>query len=82
MEKLDENIKELLSENKKSLTLNQEKKHWKTLRKSDINSLCPLAKLWSIMEAEQEILLENDDKAISVYMEVAGLSEQKILHIV
>ena len=27
MQKLDENIKELLSENKKSLTLNQEKNH-------------------------------------------------------
>lgn len=34
------------------------------------------------MEAEQEILLEDDDKAISVHLEVAGLSEQKILHIV
>ena len=34
------------------------------------------------MEAEQEILLEDDGKAISVHMEVGGLSEQKILHIV
>lgn len=34
------------------------------------------------MEAEQEILLEDDDKAIFVHLEVAGLSEQKILHIV
>ena len=75
--KLDEYIKELLSDSKKLSTLNQEKALKGTQDKVAL-ILGPLTRLWSIMEAEREAL-SDDDEAISGHMEIATLFEQSIL---
>ena len=75
--KLDEYIKELLSDSKKLSTLNQEKALKGTQDKVAL-ILGPLTRLWSIMEAEREAL-PDDDEAISGHMEIATLFEQSIL---
>ena len=75
--KLDEYIKELLSDSKKLSTLNQEKA-LKGIQDKVALILGPLTRLWSIMEAEREAL-PDDDEAISGHMEIATLFEQSIL---
>ena len=53
IQKLDECIKELLSNNKKLSTLNQEKTLKGTQEKA-ASILGPLTRLWNIMEAERK----------------------------
>ena len=77
-QKLDEYIKEHLSEKKKLTTLNQETILKETQEKV-ASILGSLTRLWSIMEAEREILQENDDDAVSGHMEIARLFEQTSL---
>ena len=76
-QKLDEYIKELLSDSKKLSTLNQEKA-LKGTQEKVASILGPLTRLWSIMEAEREALAD-DDEATSGHMEMATLFEQSIL---
>ena len=76
-QKLDEYIKELLSDSKKLSTLNQEKA-LKGTQEKVASILGPLTRLWSIMEAEREALAD-DDEATSGHMEIATLFEQSIL---
>ena len=80
-QKLDEYIKEILSDNKKLSALNQEKA-LKGIQEKVASILGPLTRLWSIMEAEREALPDHDDEATSGHMEVATLFEQSILLIV
>ena len=77
-QKLDEYIKEILSDNKKLSALNQEKA-LKGIQEKVASILGPLTRLWSIMEAEREALPDHDDEATSGHMEVATLFEQSIL---
>ena len=73
-------MKELLSENKKLTKLNQEKS-LKGTREKVVSILGSLTRLWSIMEAEQEILPGDSHKAVSEHIKIAGSLEQKILFI-
>ena len=59
-QKLDEYIKELLSDSKKLSTLNQEKA-LKGTQEKVASILGPLTRLWSIMEAEREALADDDE---------------------
>ena len=85
-QKLDEYIKEHVSEKKKLTTLNQETT-LKETQEEMASILGSLTRLESIMEAERqrereterEILPEEDDKAISGHMDIARLFEQKSL---
>ena len=77
-QKLDEFFKELLSDSKKLSTLNQEKT-LKGTQKKVASILAPLTRLWNIMEAELEALLDNDDEATSGHMEIATLFERRII---
>ena len=79
-QKLDEYIRELLSDSKKLSTLNQEKTLEGTQEKV-ASILGLLTRLWNIMEAKREALQDNDDKATSCHMEIATLFEQSILFI-
>ena len=77
-QKLDEYIKELLSDNKNLSTLNQEKTLEGTQEKV-ASILDPLTRFWNIMEAERETLPDNDDEANSGHMGIATLFERGIL---
>ena len=77
-QKLDEYIKQLLSDNKKLSTLNQEKTLKGTQEKVAL-ILGPLNRRWNIMEAEREALPDNDNEATLGHMEIATLFEQSIL---
>ena len=71
-------MKELLSDNKKLSTLNQEKT-LKGTQEKVVSILGSLTRLWNIMEVEREALPDNDDEATSGHMEIATLFEQNIL---
>ena len=58
-QKLDKYIKELLVENKKNNTLNQEKV-LKGIQDQVVTILAPLSKLWSIMELERNANPEEE----------------------
>ena len=77
-QKLDEYIKELLSDNKKLLTLIQGKT-LKDTQEKVASSLGPLTRPWDIMEAEWEAFPDIDDKATLGNMKIATLFEQSIL---
>ena len=79
-QKLDEYITDLLSENKKLRTLSQETT-LKDTQEKFASILDLLTRLWSFIEAEQEILLEDDGEAISGHMQITGSFEQTILPI-
>ena len=58
-QKLDEYIRESLTENKKNNTLNQEKV-LKGIQDQVVTILAPLSKLWSTMEAERDAIPEEE----------------------
>ena len=74
----DEYIKELLSNNRRLSTLNQEKQ-LKGTQEKIASILGPLIRLWNIMESEWEALPDNDDEATSGQLEIATLFEQSII---
>ena len=76
-QRLDEYIKELLLENKKSSTLYHEK-ILKRIQEKIVSVLAPLTKLWSFMEEERE-LVSPDDEASDGHQEIARLFELTIL---
>ena len=76
-QRLDEYIKELLLENKKSSTLYHEK-ILKGIQEKIVSVLAPLTQLWSFMEEERE-LISPDDEASDGHQEIASLFEQTIL---
>ena len=73
-QKLDKYIKELLIENKKNNTLNQEKV-LKGIQDQVGTTLAPLSKLWSTMELERNAEEEFNEGR----HEVANLLEQTVL---
>ena len=76
-QRLDEYIKELLLENKKSSTLYHEK-ILKGIQEKIVSVLAPLTKLRSFMEEERE-LISPDDEASDGHQEIASLFEQTVL---
>ena len=77
-QKLDEYIKQYLSEKEKSTALNKETT-LKETQKKVASILGSLARLWSILEAEQKIFSEDADEAVSGDMEISRLFEQTSL---
>ena len=77
---LDNYIKELLLENKRSLTLNHEET-LKCLQDKFGNVLGPLLRLWNIMEEEKEALINElgDEEDSSPVIAISALFEQSIL---
>ena len=73
---LDEYIKELLVENKKNNTLNQEKV-LNGIQDQVVTILAPLSKLWSTMELERNAVLEEELN--EGHREMANLFEQTVL---
>ena len=76
-QRLDEYIKELLLENKRSSTLYHEK-ILKGIQEKIVSVLAPLTKLWSFTEEERESIAPDDETADG-HQEIASLSEQTIL---
>ena len=72
-QKLNEYIKELLSDNKKLSTLIQGKT-LKDTQEKVASSLGPLTRPWD-MEAEREVFADIDDKATLGHVKIATLFE-------